>query len=499
MSVEKYVAAVDLGSNSFHMVIAEEGRQGHTKLIDRVKEMVRLGAGLDENNHLSREAQDRALECLQRFRQRLKNIPMDRIRAVGTNTLRAAKNSSAFLQEAEASLGHPISVISGHEEARLVYLGAAFDLATSGKRRLVVDIGGGSTEIIIGQGFKPMRMDSLYMGCVSISRRFFPDGHISDHRLLQARTFILRKLETVVALYQQDGWDEAVGTSGTIKAIDRLGISLGLRQDWISPESLQETRTWMLGAGHWKNLDRITEQRRPVLVGGYIILETIFDALQVDRMEASEGALREGVAYELINRLHNEDSRFQGVSALLAQFKTDPDQSRRIEQLVLLFLGQVAGKWNLSSDIDRKLLIWAAQLHEVGITISYSQYNQHSAYIVENSDIDGFSRHVQRILSLLVLNHRQEIDVRQIKWLPKVWRKKVVYLTVLLRLAVTFYRGRTPIGLSHIRLRPRKRKLKLQLPEKWIRAHPLTLYDLETEREYLQSVAMELSVEIIDG
>ncbi|MCY3768825.1 MAG: exopolyphosphatase [Gammaproteobacteria bacterium] len=495
MSTEKYVAAVDLGSNSFHMVIAEEGEQGHTRLIDRVKEMVRLGAGLDENNQLSREAQDRALECLQRFRQRLQNIPMHRIRAVGTNTLRAAKNRNAFLREAEDSLGHPISIISGHEEARLVYLGAAFDLATSGKKRLVVDIGGGSTELIVGHGFKPMRMDSLHMGCVSISRRFFPDGHISGHRLLRASTFVLHELETVVALYQQLGWDEVVGTSGTIRAIDQLSISLGLKQDWISPDSLQETRTWLLEAGHWKNLDLITEQRRPVLVGGYVILAAIFDALQINRMEASEGALREGVAYELISRLHNEDSRFQGVSALLAQFRTDPVQSQRIEQLVLFFLGQVAEKWNLSSDLDRKLLVWAAQLHEVGITISYSHYNRHSAYIVENSDIDGFSRHVQRVLSLLVLNHRQKIDVGQMQRLPKGWRKKVIYLTVLLRLAITFYRGRTPIGLSHIQLRPKKRKLKLQLSEKWTREHPLTLFDLETEREYLRSVAIELSFE----
>jgi len=494
LSTDKHVAAVDLGSNSFHMVIAEEGEHGNIQPIDRVKEMVRLGAGLDDYGYLSMDAQQVALDCLERFGQRLRSIPTLRTRAVGTNTLRAAKNSGEFLKRAESALGHPISIISGHEEARLVYLGAAFDLATSGNKRLVVDIGGGSTELIIGTGYTPVLMDSLYMGCVSVTRRFFPDGKINQGRFRNAENFVFRELETVTSSYRQFGWDEVVGTSGTIKAIDQLALDLGLNQDWISSESISEIKKWILDSGNSEYLDYVADQRRPVFVGGFIILGTIFKAFQIERMDTSEGALREGVAYDLIDRLHNEDSRFQGVKSLLAQFKTDHEQSERIENAVSLFMRQVEDKWKLTAEIDQKLLLWAAQLHEIGISISYSHYNMHSAYIIENSNIDGFSRQVQRVLALLVLNHRQKIDIEQIRSLSDGWRKKVKYLTVLLRLAVAFYRGRSDVDLTMIKLEPGKNKLDILIPHAWVESHPLTVFDLETEQGYLKSMNFDLGI-----
>lgn len=493
----RYVAAVDLGSNSFHMLIAQEGDQGDTRVVDKVREMIRLGAGLDANGDLSEESQNRALDCLGRFRQRLDAIPAHRVRAVGTNTLRAAKNSREFLDLAESALGHPISVVSGHEEARLVYLGAAFDLATSGKQRLVVDIGGGSTELIVGKGYSPLQMDSLYIGCVSLTRRFFDNGEITASSLRMAERVVQRELEPVSALYRQLGWDEVVGTSGTIKAIDQLSRALGNSQDWIASHNMESIKDWLVDCGHVNNLDHISEQRRPVFPGGFAILATVFKEFGIPRMDISEGALREGVAYDLIGRLHDEDSRFRGVDALVKRFQPDLVQSARVQKLAINFFQQVREDWDLNRAIDRKLLIWACDLHEIGISIAYSQNQFHGGYIIENSNMDGFSRQVQRILSLLVRNHRQKINREQIETLAGDWPGRVMHLLVLLRLAIAFYRGRADADLSFIRLKAGNRKVTVKLPEIWAEDHPLTVFDLETEQGYFSSAKFKLRLKLV--
>ncbi len=494
--LDQHIAAIDLGSNSFHMVIAQENQRGNIKIIDQVREMVRLGAGLDSQGNLVEDAQESALACLGRFKQRLVDIPIHRIRAVGTNTLRAAKNSDGFLRLAEQALGHPISVVSGHEEARLVYLGAAFDLAGNGKQRLVIDIGGGSTELIIGRGYRPMKMDSLDMGCVSITRRFFPSNKITEKRIENAEKLVLRELEPVLSEYRQQGWEEVVGTSGTIKAIDQLSRDLGLKQDWVSMQSIEAITSWLIACASIKKLSHISEQRRPVFIGGFIIFATIFRQFQIARIDISHGALREGVVYDLIDRLHNEDSRFLGVDSLCAQFKPDSRQSARVQHLALMFYAQTCDSWNLDENIHRKLLIWASQLHEIGISIAYNHHHLHGAYVIENSDLDGFSRQNQRVLALLVRNHRQKLDVEQMQWLPNEWPKNVMHLTIILRLAVAFYRGRADADLSHIKIKPGKNSLKLFINKSWANSHPLTIFDLETEKAYLSSAGYKISMEI---
>ena len=498
MTADQYIAAIDLGSNSFHMVIAQEAEQGSIRIIDRVREMVRLGAGLDENNQLNEEAQLRGLDCLQRFNQRLVSIADHRIRAVGTNTLRAAKNGYEFLQRAQDVLGHRISVISGHEEARLVYLGAAFGLAVRNKNRLVIDIGGGSTELIIGKGYETLQMDSLWMGCVSMTRRIFDDGAITAERMRHARNVVLRELEPVVNRYQSIGWEEVVGTSGTIKAIERLSGDLGIRQDWISIKGLDEISRWLVERGCSDKLEFVSEQRMPVFIGGFMILDTIFRELGIKRMDISEGALREGVAYDLIGRLHNEDSRYQGVQSLVNQFQPDIKQSKRVEVLCLNFLGDVKKIWELNDEIDKKLLVWASALHEIGQTIAYNQNQSHGAYIIENSNMDGFSKQVQRTLALMIKNHRQKLRLDEVKWLPAAWTDKIVYLIVILRLAVTFYRSRSDVSLTGIRLRGTKFAVTLLIPGDWAKEHPLTIFDLETEQEYLGQVGFNLELQICD-
>jgi exopolyphosphatase/guanosine-5'-triphosphate,3'-diphosphate pyrophosphatase len=252
----------------------------------------------------------------------------------------------------------------------------------------------------------------------------------------------------------------------------------------------------MIKAGTVDNLNHISEQRRPVFPGGFIILSTIFEELSIERMDTSEGALREGVAYDLIGRLHDEDSRFLGVDTLAALFNADPQQSKRVCQLAMLFLAQVQYKWKLSDEIDRKLLMWASSLHEIGISIAYSQHHSHGAYIIENSNMDGFSRQVQRVLALLVRNHRQKIDIEQVKWLPKKWPTKVIRLTIILRLAVAFVRGRLDMDLSGVQLFVDKENVTIRLAKDWAEKHPLTLFDLETEQAYLDSVGYKLEVEL---
>ncbi len=491
---QRYIAAVDLGSNSFHMVIARENEQGGIQIVDKVREMVRLGAGLQIDGNLSQASRSRAVSCLERFRQRLQSIPRHRIRAVGTNTFRAAKNSQHFQVQAEQALGHPISVISGHEEARLIYLGAAFDLFVTKRKRLVIDIGGGSTELIVGSGFTPLAMDSLYIGCVSLTRRFFENGKITTDRIARAKRMVQRELETIVRKYRKEGWDEVVGTSGTIKATDRISRQLGIKEDWISASGVDAIEEWILECGHSAGLSWVSEQRREVFVGGFMILATIFREFGCDRIEVSEGALREGVAYDLIDRLHDEDSRFNGVRNLASLFGPDERQAQRVQSLAVSFLEQVEDGWGLKRPIYRKLLIWGAQLHEIGIGISYSHHHLHGAYMIENSDMNGFSRQVQRILALLVKNSRQKLHLSEEEWMTPEWAMAAKKLTVLLRLAITMYRGRSDMDLDGINILIRENGLVLTINPDWKMAHPLTMFDLETERAYLKSVGLNMQI-----
>lgn len=488
------LAALDLGSNSFHMVIAEQVAAGGLQIIDRVKEMVRLNAGLDGSGNLSEDSQLRALDCLQRFSQRLRDIPPSQVRAVGTNTFRAAHNSVEFISRAEDALGHHISVISGHEEARLVYLGAAFSLEISGRRRLVIDIGGSSTELIIGQGHDTVTMDSLYIGCVSMSRQYFPEGRITPERLGRAKAAVCQELEPIVQRYRRKGWEEVVGTSGTIRAVDDISRALGVKLDWVGMESFERIERWLLKRGHVDRLDLVAEQRRPVFPGGVAIISAIFSTLALERLDCTSGALREGVLYDLNGRLRNRDSRDQGVDAMVTRFNLDRDQAVRVENTCLRLLVQVARTWQLEEIIWRKLLTWACLLHEIGTTIAFSQNHKHGGYIIENADIDGFSRQQQRVLSLLVRSHRQKFPLELFGNVPKPLRDRAIHSAILLRLALAFNRGRTDAPIPSMDLEVSANRLRLELEKDWSEDHPLTMMDLETEAGFLAQAGFELEI-----
>jgi len=493
--VPDVIAAVDLGSNSFHMVVA---RYSHGQLIilDRIREMVRLAAGLDEQGRLDRAAVDRALECLDRFGQRLKDMKAESVRVVGTNTLRQARRKGAFLDRAANALGHPIEIIAGVEEARLIYLGVGHTMPSEPGRRLVADIGGGSTELIIGEGLQASQLASLHMGCVSMSSRFFDGGEISDKRMKRARLAARVELEPLRASFGRSGWDHAVGTSGTIRAVGDIVSSRGGTDSVITANDVEELVDVALRAGSLERLrlPGLNEERLPVFPGGIAVLAELFSMLGIDSMRVAEGALREGLLYDLLGRLTDEDARVRTVRAMESRYHVDSQQAARVEATALDFLAQVEESWQLSEPLAELVLGWAARLHEIGLDISHSHYNRHGAYLLEHADMPGFPREEQRLLAAVVGAHRRKPQLQVLEDLSPPWHIKAEFLIVLLRLAVLLHRGRSPEALPPLKLRARAKVLEVEFPRHWLDDHPLTSADLEQEADYLKAAGFRLRV-----
>jgi len=495
-SLPDVLAAVDLGSNSFHMVVARYSH-GQLVIVDRLREAVRLAAGLDDQGRLSREAIGRALQCLERFGQRLSDMKAERVRVVGTNTLRKAKRKGAFLDRAREALGHPIEIISGVEEARLIYLGVAHTTPSEGGHRLVVDIGGGSTELIIGEGLAAKRLESLYMGCVSMSAQHFADGAITEKRMKRARTAAQLEIEPVMARFRRTEWDTAFGASGTMRSVADTLAAQGRPAGQVTRDGVE----WLLGeclkAGDTAKLKLpgLAADRQEILPGGLAILVELFDMLGIESLRVADGALREGLLYDLLGRLTDEDARSRSVRALEARFHVDVTQADRVEATALAFLRQVRADWKLDEPLAELALRWSARLHEVGLDIAHSHYHKHGAYLLANADLPGFPREEQALLAALVGSHRRKLNVAQIEDLVPPWHLKAEFLIVLLRLAVLLHRGRGPRALPEIGLRPKGRSLECAFPKGWLEAHPLTAADLEQEVEILRGAGFRLRVD----
>jgi len=490
--LKETVAAVDLGSNSFHMIVARD-RDGQLSVIDRLREPVRLGAGLDGESQLSQEAQQRALECLERFGQRLRSLHPDSVRAVGTNTLRRAGNAAEFLTNAEQVLGYPIDIIGGMEEARLIYLGVAHGLADD-KQRLVIDIGGGSTELILGVGFSPLYMESLEMGCISLTQRFFADGAITQRAVDNALIAARLELEPVEAIFREMGWQDCVGSSGTIRTVGEVVTNAGWEKHYITRASLDKLLAALVKAGHPHkvSLQGLSQQRAPVFTGGVVVLAAIFDALVIEHMRVSDKALREGLLYDLFGRIHDEDIRNRSVANLANRYHVGMDHAARVEQTALQCLSQVSAQWELNQDSDGQWLSWAAQLHEIGLDISHNQYHHHGAYVAEHADIPGFSRQEQKLLACLIRAHRRKFPVKVFRELPGAVSVSFQRLAILLRLAVLLHRARNAALLPEFSLKAKNRTLDIVFPESWLEGHPLTRADLIQEATYLTAAGFEL-------
>jgi len=489
------MAAVDLGSNSFHMVVARASH-GQLVILDRLREMVRLASGLSRFGYLDSASQDRALSCLRRFGQRLRDMHADDVRVVGTNTLRRARDTEHFLAAAEEALGHPVEVISGMEEARLVYLGVSHHIDASTGTSLVVDIGGGSTELIIGRGYEPIRLESLFMGCVGISNEYFGIGRLSRKRFDRARLAVSLELRPIVASFRRIGWDRAVGSSGTIKTAGTVIQALGLAESGLTVSSLEALIDRMIAARRVDALDipMLNVERAPVFPGGVAILVEVLRNFGIDRMAISEGALREGLLYDMLGRLRQEDARERSTRAMQARFHVDEEQAQRVESTASALLAAVARDWGLTDERYLQLLQRAARLHEVGLDIAHAKYHQHGGYLLANADMPGFSRIEQALLAVLVGNHRRKLDGLSMSHLPDEWHEPLFELIVLLRLAVLLNRARSPGDLPPIGLVGGSSRLELVFPKGWLDDNPLTHADLLLEQEYLRARGFELAL-----
>jgi len=475
------IAAIDLGSNSFHMVI---GRAvgGEISLLDRLREGVRIASGLQDDGSLDEETAARALSCLERFGQRIREVPASRVRAVGTNTFRRARLMGEFMSQARKALGVKIEVLPGPEEARLIYLGVAHGLADDSGTRLVVDIGGGSTECVLGRRFEAFDMHSLEMGCVSYTRRFFSKGRLTEKAFESAELAANLELEPIKRRFRETGWNECAGSSGTINAIANI-----LQQQWaedgITAAGLKKLRKAMIRAGTTEALalNGLQSERAAVLAGGLAVLTSTFQSLRIKRMRPSKFALREGLLYDLVGRIRHEDVRDRTIESVSRRHLLDAEQAGRVERTALNLFDQVAKPWSLDREMGRELLGWAARVHEVGLSIAYSGYHRHGAYLLANSNLPGFSRDEQSVLAVLVRTHRRKLNRELFGELPPFHRELAFRLSCLLRLAVRLNRGRSSRGLAPVQLLAQAESLEVVFPEGWLDAHPLTRADVDEE------------------
>jgi exopolyphosphatase/guanosine-5'-triphosphate,3'-diphosphate pyrophosphatase len=492
MSTPELLAAVDLGSNSFHMVVAQAAG-GDLRPIDRLKEPVRLAAGLDERLMLGETAIAAAVRCLERFGQRLRDVPAGGVRAVATSTLRRAVNRDAVIDRFAQALGQPIEIVSGREEARLIYLGVSHSVADVPGRRLVVDIGGGSTECIVGEHFTPLRAESLEMGCVVFTQRFFDSGAIGRGELRDAITAARQEIEPIERPFRATGWRSAVGSSGTIEAVAEI-LRAWRGDPTITPAGLEALAKALLQAGHHRKLDLpgLKSDRAPVLAAGVAILSAVFEALQVREMSTASGALREGVLYDLLGRHRHEDVRDRTVELLVDRHRLDVAQSSRVHGTALDLFEQAREPWGLGAE-DGRWLGWAARLHELGLAIAWTGYHKHGAYMLQNADMPGFSRDDQGLLADLVRLHRKKPG-GVLRDLAPARLMRVLRLAVLLRLAVVLHRGRSDQPLPSPHFEARTSGARLHLPAQWLDDHPLTAADLASEADELRDADFELKL-----
>ena len=489
------LAAIDLGSNSYHMVVARY-TLGQLRIVDRLRETVRMAEGLDARGGLDAEVRQRALRCLARFGQRIRDIPPHRVRAVATNTVRRLAAPQAFLMPAETALGHAIEVVAGREEARLVYLGVAqAQPPKPGHRRLVLDIGGGSTECIIGRGFETLERESVQLGAVAGTLRYFGNGRLSRRKWRDALIEASVEFQQFAATYRSLGWQEAIGASGTNKAIGEICAAMKLTKGAITAEALPVVRDALLRAGHVDdiNLPGLSAERRPIIAGGLLVLEAAFTSLGLQRMAVSKAALREGVLHDLVGRAGEQDPREASVDALVQRYGIDVAQALRVEASTLRLFDLVAPAWQLTPD-DRLMLSWAARLHELGLTIAHSQYQVHGAYILAHSDIAGFSRQEQEFLAALVRAHRRKVPKNVFEALPERLLPAARQLSVLLRLAVLLHRGHEQPEIPGLDAVARGTMLELRLPPRYLDERPLLQADLAGEPAEIPALGIALRI-----
>lgn len=483
------LAAVDLGSNSFRLEVARvAGDQLYP--LDSLKETVRLAGGLGEDKMLDEVTQSRALACLHRFGERLRGLSPEAIRCVGTSALRVARNAEAFLNKAEIALGHPIEIVAGREEARLIYLGVAHSLPASPDRRLVVDIGGGSTEFIIGTGLKPHERESLHMGCVNFSKRFFASGVIDKSALRVAEMAARVEVERIAREFSRNNWQQAVGSSGTARALRQILEANGWAPRGITADGLAKLRSQLVKAGHVDNLDLagLASDRRPVIAGGFAIMAGLFAELDIEQMDVAETAMREGVLYDLLGRFHKQDMREATVEEFVRRYHIDAQQAARVRRISHKLLAACG----VRDENAERFLDWGARLHEIGLSVSHGGYHRHSGYILENADMPGFSRTEQARLALLARAQRGAL-LKVPAFAAGSVSENDRLLVWLLRQAVILCRSRAEPRIPDVKAEANGKRFRLVLPEGWLQRRPLTQRALEEESVHWNAVGIRYS------
>lgn len=498
MTAQDMLATVDLGSNSFRLQICHN-QNGRLQVIDSIKEMVRLAAGLDEHKMLDQASQQRALACLAKFGERLRDFKPEQVRAVATNTFRVAKNINQFMPLAEKKLGFPIDIIAGREEARLIYTGVVHTLPPSQENRLVIDIGGGSTEFVIGHALNPCITESLNLGCVTYSMRFFPKGKINRKNFEAAVNSARVEIQRISAALKEIGWQQAIGTSGSARAIRDIIHSEKNDRDAITAEEMQTIASRIIEAGTIKKakLDGLKPDRLAVFMGGLAIMTAAFCELDIGSMTVTDAALRDGVLYDMMGRQLGDDMRHQTIADFQQRYHVDRAQAKRVAAMAKLIFKSLTHN---HQDIDLphwyQYLDWAAQMHEIGLDIAHTAYHKHAAYILEAADMPGFSRKEQNILATLVLGHRG--DLRK---MTDYTSDYLLWLAILaLRLAALFCRARQSIALpanSQLHYEPESKQLIIRLSRKWLAHNPLTASALAQESALWQKIGQQLHIESV--
>lgn len=489
------VAALDIGSNSFHLVVARIVA-GSVQILHRVKQKVRLADGLGKDGILSDEAIQRGLEALQECKESLQGFQPDTVRIVATYTLRKAINAGRFISEARKILPYPIEVISGVEEARLIYQGVAHTTVTTGNR-LVIDIGGGSTEFIIGEDFDPLLMRSVTMGCVSYTKQFFEDGELKPKYFSKAIVTAQQELEMIADKYCAMGWEQCIGTSGTIKTLAAVQAELlGTETDnKITLSGLKALIDHCCEVGRISKikLSALTEDRRPVFAAGLAVLTAIFESFDIEEMEYSPAALREGVLYEMEDRLEHHDIRQRTAESMAVRYDVDIQQAKRVLATTSFLYEHCEEAWQLDDDELKNILGWAALLHEVGLQINSRSVQKHSAYILANADLPGFNQEQQVLLATLVACHRKKIKADDIPNFEQFNKEDVHKIIALLRLGVLLNIRRQDNVLPKIKVSAEKQSLNLHFTKNWLNSKPLVVADLDSEYNRLLALDVYFS------
>lgn len=491
----EYIAAVDLGSNSFHMVVAKISH-GELRVIDKLGEKVQLAAGLNEFGEFTEESKVRAFDCLSRFAQRIKGLDSSAVQIVGTNALRAAKNKKSFLRQAEAITGYPIEIISGREEARLIYLGVAHTLSDDYGNRLVIDIGGGSTELIIGERFETKALESLHMGCVSFREKYFSEGLLNDKSFSKAIKHASRELLGISRNYSQLGWQNCVGASGSVKAILNSLRFLGYAHEQIELSDLYKLKQKLISLGHTNFLDEVgvKKDRANIFPAGLSILIACFEVLSIKKMGFTTGALREGLLYDIIGRIQHEDVRERTIQSMQLRYDVDKVHAQQVEETVLYAYSLIANKWGIKNANNENLLRWASRISEVGLSIAHAQYHKHGAYLVYYSELPGFTRLTQLYLSILVRSHRRKFSDEPFIALTEKEQNLLKKLCVIFRLANVLTVARKS-SETNFTLNVDDNTLMLDMGEGWLKENPLNEANLELEKELLTKQGFELQIQ----